>query len=505
MRAALLLLLLGLAPACALFQGDRRTDVAEQPAAAEPPAAAAPPPVRWTRTQPPEPLPAAPRSEPRSTRAVLPNGLEVVVVEHHARALVSLRLFFPDGAAADPPERAGVTWFTLAGLLATHDEKDVLGDRVDPSEKSMRRLVLEQGGALRFDVGEDRAWLGIDGFSRDATRYVDWLNRALREARHGEDSFEAAATSVADSLEELELTDGAALEQFLGRLSFGAGHPYARPVYGSPDSVAQLGLEDLLERQSTLLRPRGSTLLIAGDVDPQEMIEAVRRHLGAWRPGKGRPALKLAAPRVQARRTVTYVPRRPAKTTLVCAARSLSDVKGPAPVLSVLAAVLTERLEQSLRERGGFAYSVAGSLLRLKQARALLLCTRLDATRTQEGLDAFVTALASVSTSPLVEAEVARARACLAAGVDASVDDLAGVVALYGQAVVLGETASVAERAAALRAVSLVEVEPLAKKVANSAQFQLVMSGERALVAPAVKALQLGTLVTPHLSRAPAD
>ncbi|GMU58974.1 MAG: peptidase M16 [Myxococcaceae bacterium] len=504
MRATLLFLLLGLGPGCALFRGTQR---AGSPAdgVAQPPAAAVPPPVRWTRTEPPGPLPALPRSEPRITRATLPNGLEVVVVEHHARALVSLRLFFPEGAAADPPERAGVTYFTLAGLLATHDARDALGDRVDPSEKSMRRLVLEQGGVLRFDVGEDRAWIGIDGFSADAPRYVDWLNRVLREARHGEDSFAAQATSVADALEELELTDSDALAQFLGRLTFGEGHPYARPVYGTADSVARLGLEDLLERQSTLLRPRGSTLLIAGDVDPQEMIQAVRRHLGGWRPGTGQTALKLAAPRVQARRTVTYLPRKPAKTTLVCAVRPLSDVKATPPVLSVLASVLTERVEQSLREKGGFTYSVAGSLLQLKQARALLLCTRLDASRTQEGLDAFVTALGSANTSPLVEAEVARSRTCLAAGVDASVDDLAGVVALYGQAVVLGETVSVAERAAALRAVSLAEVEPLAKKVVNPAQFQLVMSGERALVAPAVKALHLGTLVTPHLSRTPAD
>ncbi|MEW5742306.1 MAG: pitrilysin family protein [Myxococcota bacterium] len=505
--AALLLLVLGAAPGCALVQGSKRPGSASGADATAPDevAAPAPMPVRWSRTEPPAPLPTMARSEPKSTRVTLPNGLEVVVVEHHSRALVSLRLFFPDGAAADPPERAGVTHFTLAGLLATHDVKDALGDRLDPSEKSMRVLAREQGASLRFDTGVDRAWIGLDGFSRDASRYVEFLFRVVREARHGEDAFDAHATSVSDALEELELTDAEALEQFLGRLSFGEGHPYARPVYGTADSVSHMGIEDLLERQATLLRPRGSTLLIVGDVDPQAMIQAAHRSFGGWKSRTSQAAVKLPPPRVEVRRRVTYVPRKPAKTTLVCAARPLSDVQAPVPVWTVLAAVVTERLEQSLRERNGLTYSVAGSLFRLKQAQALLVCTRIDARRTQEGLETFLATLGSLSSTPIEEAEVARARARQAAWTEASVDDLGSVAGLYGQAVVMGEKVDVAERAAALRAVTVSDVEPLVKKAIRPELFQLVLSGERALVAPAVKELKLGTLVTPQLSRTPAD
>jgi hypothetical protein len=39
-----------------------------------------------------------------------------VVLEHHTRALTSMRLVFPSGTASEPAERSGITWAALAAL-----------------------------------------------------------------------------------------------------------------------------------------------------------------------------------------------------------------------------------------------------------------------------------------------------------------------------------------------------------------------------------------------------
>src|SRR5688572_17867822 len=69
----------------------------------------APPAPAWTRSAPPPPAPPSSVSAPPVRELTLPGGLRVVVVEHRRRPLVSVRLFFKDGAAADPAASAGAT------------------------------------------------------------------------------------------------------------------------------------------------------------------------------------------------------------------------------------------------------------------------------------------------------------------------------------------------------------------------------------------------------------
>lgn len=499
MRRACFVIASVLASACATARPAASTGAAES-------ASVAPKVVpRWVPSPPPASLATVPRHEPVARQQHLANGLEVVVVEHHARPQVSLRLYFPNGAAADSDERAGVTWFTVSTLLGGFEQRGPDGELADPDEKSARRQVLEAGATLRFDVQPDAAWVGIDGFSVDTAKYLERLFRVVRDGRHGEDSFAMQAQAVADSLEELELTDGAALEQFLGRLSFGERHPYARPVQGTPASVDHLGVEDLLDRQATLLVPNGATLLIAGDVDAATVLRLAERTFGTWRSRKRPSAVKLPKPAVKKRTAVTFVPRKPAKTLLVCAARPLSDVKASEAELQVLATVLRRRLSQSLREEHGYTYTVAGSLLALDQARALLFCSRLDAAQAEPSVRSFLETLGAGVARPPEPAEVDVARAALIADNDAAADELSGVLRLWDRAIVTGEPVSLSAHADALRAVTPESLAPLARQVLKPELFQLVMSGERATVAPVAKALALGPLRTPKLSRAPAD
>jgi zinc protease len=453
----------------------------------------------------PPPLPAVARTAPRASSRVLDNGLKVVVVEHHARPVVSLRLLFASGAAADLDDRAGATYFMLSGLLATRDAKDALGDLKDPSEKSARRLVMELGAWLHFEVADDQASIGIDGFSRDLEPYLQHLYRVVKEARHGEETFSAHVAAVADQLDELEVTDGTALEQFLGQLAFGEGHPYARPVYGTPHSVSHLGVEDLVERQATLLLPAGSTLLVVGDVQPEQALQLASRAFSAWRrDGRASPGA-VPPPAVRARAAVTFVPRKPARTTLVCATRPLTDVTAPDAPLALLTRVLGARLSAALREERGLTYSASATLLRLRGARALLACRQLDAMETTAALGVFLGTLDELARKAPSEDEVETARAVLISENDASADEVAGILGLWGRAIALREPISLPERAAALRAVELRQVQALSQKVVRRELFQVVISGERARVEPAVKALKLGALRTAHVSPAPED
>jgi len=472
-------------------------------ATVKPTAPAAPPPPPWTRTEPPPSLPEVPRRSPHREVQVMPNGLRVVVEEHHARPLVDIRLLFPSGAADDTDAAAGATYFALQLLVGTYDEKDAYGELKDPYEKSARRVVAELGAALVVEVDSDYSALGVNGFSRDTSAYLAHLRELVAKPRHGEATFAALADAAVDRLNELEVSDSEVLEQYLGRLAFGEGSAWARPIWGTPASIARIGIEDVAARQQELLTPVGTTLLVAGDVEPSAVFRLVRRTLGAWYPpapraGSHRPP---RTPRTGKRRHVVFLPRTGAKTTLVCAARRFDEKKVPAARLAVVAHLLGARLDDDLRDRRHLTYGAWAVPLRHRGTRAMLACTRLDATQTEAGLSAFLDELSGLALRPPTDEEVETARAVMTASWQASQDGLSSAVARDEQAFGLREDADTATKVAEVQKVTGPEAQALAQEVAKVDHLQLVVSGESGPVRLAVQHLKLGAVHVPRLDR----
>ena len=287
-----------------------------------------------------DPLPAVPFKEPEDER-VLASGLRVVVVEHHRRPLVAVRLIFPAGATSETDAEGGLTYLSFGLLGARFDRKTQLGEPEVFDEKSARRQVAEAGGQLQVRVSAETASMGVDGYSKDAFELLRrcWTGSFATDATGRTRSPTGATGSSTTSTTSRWATTRASM-QFVAQRAFGPGHPYARPVYGSTQSLSDMALDQVVERQNRLLRPAGAILLVAGDVKPEA---AFRRPPTSSDSGRRAPVCrqpKIPAPVVTKRKSVMLVHRTPARTTMVCAARPLTDVKAPDAALEVLAQVL---------------------------------------------------------------------------------------------------------------------------------------------------------------------
>ena len=473
----------------------------QKPAPAAEVVAPEPPPKPWVRQPVPDPLPPIARTRPPVRTLTLKNGLKVVVVEDHRTRLVQTRLFLPTGSAGDHEELAGATYFALALLGDTYDERDANDRPTRPMENSARTLAMMAGAQLRFDVLPDSSWIGIDGYSVDANAILRRLDAVVTERRHGDRSFEGRAQMVIDLINELELTDGQVLEQYLTQLAFGAGHPYARPVFGTPTSIVRIGMEDIVERQRQLLSPVGATLLIAGDVKPDDIFPRARAAFDDWE-GTAAEPVDLPPAAVSKRRSVTFLPRRPSRNTLICLARPLSDVKASSAALSLLVSVLGEaRMSAVLREKLGLTYSVTSAVVERRAARAMLVCSRVKAVETTNATRVMLEELAALATRPPSTFELETARAMALTSVDTEQDDLSGIVAAWGHAAVMRKPAPAENEADELRKVTVDDLAAIAKKLAVTDTAQFIFSGERGLVDAAARANSLGPLKVPVLGR----
>ncbi len=485
MRALIVSTLLVLA-ACA-------TSPAPTPASA-PVVVEAPPAPAWTRSAPPPPAPRASFSAPPVRELTLPGGLRVVVVEHHRRPLVSVRLFFKDGAAADPAASAGATAIAVALLGDTFDDK---GNQVY-DEKSARRQVAEAGARLLFDVTADHAWVGIDGYARETVRYLRMLDRIVQEPRCSEQIFMYRVDAAVAALEDAKLSPEATFADYVSRRAFGAIPAYARSVLGTPRSLEALGYEDVVQRQRELLQPGGATLLIVGDVQADEVLARAQAIFSRWRPSRvpysGRPPRAVSKPkRRTAAQQVALVARSPARTTMVCASRALAVADGSDATLDVLARVLGHRLGQVLREEHGLTYDASASVIRRRHARVLLACSALRTEDLREGVRTFAQTVEALRTSPLEAGEVEWAKALVASEARASQSELASLVQSWTTALELGErTAAAPSRLNAVEAVTHADVTSAVNRLLLGPPIEWALSGDPEKVGPAVRGSELG-------------
>lgn len=478
---------------------------APRPAAAGAPgAAAAPgpaaewPPQAWSRTPPPAPLPARPPRWPAHVEATLPNGLRIVVVEHHRRPVVAVHLVLPRGALSDPPAGGGLGLLSVRLAGDVHEESQE-GETLH-GEKSFRRQVVERGGAPVLELLSERTHLAISGYAGEAGPYLRLLAEAVRTPRHGAETFRARRNHLLDALEDLETADPEVLEQILGEAAFGAGHPYARSASGTLATVASLGLEDVVAHQARLFAPRGATLLVVGDVEATKVLADARAAFGPWG-GEPLPAPDLAAPAaLPARRPEHgHLKREPASTLLACATRPVPDGLASDATMELLGALLGEglgsRLMVALREERGLTYGAGAHLLRRQRARAFLACSALEAGQAAEGLQAFRRVLEEAGRSPPAPAELARARALRLAALESAGDDAAGVAGAWLRALALGQAAPrLAEERAALERASAAEVQRAAQALFAPGAVRWILSGDAKVAARAAEANGLGRL-----------
>jgi zinc protease len=429
---------------------------------------------------------------------MLPNGLRVVAVEHHRRPVVVIRLVLPRGALSDPPGNAGATHLAVS-LASDLHETTPWGEKI-VGEKPFRWQVLEAGGVASFEVGQDFSAIGISGWAGDARTYLDLIADAVTRPRHGSESFRGRRDALLDDLEDLESSDPEALERVLAEAAFGTGHPYARSVVGTAGSLGALGLEDVVAQQERVLVPRGATLLVVGDVRPEQVLTAARAAFARWTAETLAP-VPSAPPGVLAagREGVGFLRRLPASTLVVCASRPLAGVRESQAVHDVLAALLGEgsgsRLAEALRERNGLTYGASAAIVRRRHARAFLACSPVAADRGELGVRIFRETLEAARRAPPIVEELERAKAVLIAELESAHDDAFGSAHLWLEATTTGAgRPRLEEERAEIERVSAEAVQRLARDVLRPEALRWIVSGDPRAAGRAVEANHLGRL-----------
>lgn len=137
-------------------------------------------------------------------------------------------------------------------------------------------------------------------------------------------------------------------------------HPFARPLIGSIESITALSRGDVVEHYQRIYRPGNMIFSLVGDVDAQSLIEKA----GLLFDDFYDPLLTETVSRQPT--PVQSIVRVEEKTRGEQASIYLGNIvqvnESDEAALIVLFAIINERLQQSVREEHGLAYSVSAGL-----------------------------------------------------------------------------------------------------------------------------------------------
>ena len=280
---------------------------------------------------------ARPMGASQAVTKGLPNGLTVTVMRRPGAALTSLLLGFR--AAPDPRDAPAVR----AAI---------------PSAWQLRYFhrASEAGIEHRMHVNADSISERIEVIAGREAEAIAYLGRAVGAVaiEWPSDRFQRWATMQHTEEDRPVPRARRAFTSALWR-----GHLYgAQPLVADLEAVESRDLERWLDR---VRQPGNGTLIVVGDVDPDDTFRRVEDALGSWKKAAAPANAPPAPPNVPAggalRVLAQSVSGRGAATLeLGCLLPSARDEK-QRTINRLLARLVNERLRDSLRQQAGASYA----------------------------------------------------------------------------------------------------------------------------------------------------
>ena len=296
---------------------------------------------------------AFPAAATEIQRVRSPGGIEAWLVEDGSVPVISVRFLFKGGGALDPDGKEGLANMAAALL-------DEGADNLD--SRAFREALDDIVASIGFDAGVERFGGTLRTLSEHRGRAFALLQKALTAARFDDEPVGRIRRQIVAGLESGRDNLRRIAGRAWYRLAFG-DHPYARPLAGTPRSVAAVSVEDLRRFVRDRLVREGLIVGVAGDISAAELARRLDEVFGAL-PASGTPAdIPAVAPAGGKLKVVRKaVPQSVVVFGQAGIARDDPDFYSAYVMNHILGGGRGSRLNEEIREKRGLVYSVSSRL-----------------------------------------------------------------------------------------------------------------------------------------------
>ncbi len=447
------------------------------------------------RSKPPELGPPPTVSLPPIITRQLANGLKLMIVEQHELPLADFVLLTGSGSTADPVGKPGVANLTAAMLREGTTTRKSLD-------------IADQAAFLGINLNSASSWESSTLSLHTPTAQLDsalalFADVALHPSFPANE-FERLRKNRLTDLLQIRDQGPAIANLAFPAIVYGPTHPYGLASIGTEASVKSLTTSDLQSYYQTNFRPNNATLVIVGDVRPDQIEEKIKSLFGTWQRGEV-PPLNYAEP-PKAGATTIYLIDKPGaaqssfRIGSVGVPRSTKDYFALTVMNTILGGSFSSRLNQNLRETRGYTYG-AGSRFDMRRAAGPFTASaEIVAAKTDSALLEFMKELTRIRDSVPTD-ELVRAKRYLELQLPGNFETTQQIanalvpVALYG--LPLDYYNNYVQN---IDAVTQADVNRVARQYINPGALAVVIVGDRKTIEQGLRATNVGPVVVRDIS-----
>ena len=298
---------------------------------------------------------------PKIERATLSNGMKVYFARRSAVPVVSMRLAFDAGFAADPKNALG----TEALLLALMDQGT---EKLDASALARARETL--GAEIRGFANADRTNFQLDAVTPNLAPSLALLSDYVRRPALSASELERVRVQQLTAISAEMKNPAAVASRVLYPAIYGPAHPYGSAPTGSGDPavVKRLSRADLAAFHAKWLRPDLASVFVVGDTTLDAVKPLLEASFGDWKAPATPPPVKDFSVAVPAPASRIMLVDRPASPQSQIMAAVVLDAKGTDDLVAlnsandILGGNFLSRLNMDLRETKGWSYGVGSAV-----------------------------------------------------------------------------------------------------------------------------------------------
>jgi predicted Zn-dependent peptidase len=463
MKRLLFVLVLGFSTAALLAQGP--------PDRSKPPALGAPPQLNLAPIQ----------------KRMLSNGLPVWLIEAHEVPLVQINLVIKAGAGDDPAGKYGVASLTAAMLDEGAGKRTALqiADEVEFLGATLTTSSSFDASAVRLNVPVSRVNAALPLMADIVLRptFPDAELNRLRQER---------LTALLQAKDD----PASVAPMAFARTVFGAMHRYGTGAAGSESTIKGFTVSDLKSFHASMYQPSNATLLVVGDVKADAILPQLDAQFGSW---KGttvtRRPVPVATQLAQGQITIVDMPgaeQSQIRIGWVGVPRSTPEYFTLEVLNTILGGSFTSRLNQNLREEHQYTYGASSRFDMRLSAGPFQAGAGVQTDKTAEAIKEFFNELNGIS-KPVGAEELTKAKNYIALSFPSEFETTGDLSSKMEELVVYDlPERFFAQYVDSIQAVTSAAVQKAAATYIVPKRFAVVVVGDRKVIEPGIRALNLG-------------
>jgi zinc protease len=213
-----------------------------------------------------------------ATRYVLKNGLTLVVHEDHKAPIVAVNVWYHVGSKNEKPGRTGFAHLFEHLMFQPSEHL-----KIDP----LRTLEGLGASDLNGTTNEDRTnyFENVPVSALDTALFIESDRMGHLLGAIDQKNLDLQRGVVQNEKRQGENQPYGKVDEALTTILYPKGHPYSWTVIGSMADLSAASLDDVKEWFRTYYGPTNATLVVAGDVKPEEVKAKVEKYFGHIPPG----------------------------------------------------------------------------------------------------------------------------------------------------------------------------------------------------------------------------